>query len=78
MFWNFKIINFSENRALFYQNLVLLCQLWICPESDLRDVWAESNDVLDSDGESPDTGARLLKFSKFSFLTELGHFFINF
>ena len=32
------------------------------PESDLRDGWSESDDLLDSDGESPDTGARLLKF----------------
>ena len=32
------------------------------PEPDLRDGWTESNDLLDSDGESPDTGARLLKF----------------
>ena len=47
-------------------------------ESDLGDGWMESNDILDSDGESPDTSAHLLKVSNFSFLRKLGHFFINF
>ena len=52
--------------------------MYVCPESDLRDGSMEFNDLLDSDEELPDTGARLLKFWKFSFLTVLGHFFMKF
>ena len=52
-------------------------RLCVRTESDLRDGWTESDDLLDSDEELPDTGARLLKFSKISILAELRHFFVK-
>ena len=58
--------------------LLLSVRPSVRPESDLRDGWMESNDILDFDGESPDAGARLSKISKFSFLRKLGHFFTHF
>ena len=45
-FWNLKIINFSENRALFRTNLALFSHLWVSPESDPRDDMIKSNDIL--------------------------------
>ena len=60
-------INAGNNKTATVRASVRAC---VRTESDLRDGWTESDDLLESDGESPDTGARLLKFRKISILAE--------